>query len=77
MLGDEGGEVMASTFHAFCARILRRECEHLGYSSHFTIYDTDDSRRLMKECMKLANVEEKVLSHKAILGEIGRAKDCR
>ncbi len=76
MLGDEGGEVMASTFHAFCARILRRECEHLGYSSHFTIYDTDDSRRLMKECMKLANVEEKVLSHKAILGEIGRAKDC-
>lgn len=75
MLGDEGGEVVASTFHAFCARILRRECEYLGYSSHFTIYDTDDSRRLMKECMKLANVEEKFLGHKAILGEIGRAKD--
>ncbi len=76
MLGSEGGEVMASTFHAFCARILRRECEYLGYTSHFTIYDTDDSRRLMKECMKLANVEEKTLSHKAILGKIGRAKDC-
>lgn len=75
MLGEEGGEVMTSTFHAFCARILRREGEQLGYSSHFTIYDTDDSRRLMKECMKSANVEEKMLGHKAILAEIGRAKD--
>ena len=75
MLGEEGGEVMASTFHAFCARILRRDGEQLGYSSHFTIYDTDDSRRLMKECMKSANVEEKMLGHKAILAEIGRAKD--
>ncbi len=75
MLGEEGQEVMASTFHSFCARILRREGEHLGYSSHFTIYDTDDSRRLMKECMKTVGVDEKALSHKAILGEIGRAKD--
>lgn len=75
MLGEEGQEVMASTFHSFCARILRREGEQLGYSSHFTIYDTDDSRRLMKECMKSLNVEERVLGHKAILAEIGRAKD--
>ncbi len=75
MLGEDGNEVMASTFHSFCARILRRDGERLGYSSHFTIYDTDDSRRLMKECMKTLNIEEKVLPHKAILGEIGRAKD--
>ncbi len=75
MLGEEGGEVMASTFHSFCARILRREGEQLGFSSHFTIYDTDDSRRLMKTCMKELGVEEKVLGHKAILAEIGRAKD--
>ena len=75
MLGEDGGEVMASTFHSFCARILRREGEQLGYTSHFTIYDTDDSRRLMKECMKALNIEEKVLGHKAILNELGRAKD--
>ena len=75
MLGEEGGEVMASTFHAFCARILRREGERLGYSSHFTIYDTDDSRRLMKDCMRSLNIDEKTLGHKAILAEIGRAKD--
>lgn len=71
MLGDEGSEVMASTFHSFCARILRREGENLGYSSHFTIYDTDDSRRLMKDCMKALNIDEKTLGHKVILSEIG------
>lgn len=75
MLGEEGDEVCASTFHSFCARILRREGEALGYSRHFTIYDTDDSRRLMKSCMKELNIDEKTLGHKAILGEISRAKD--
>ena len=75
MLGKEGEEVAASTFHSFCARIMRREGEYLGYSRHFTIYDTDDSRRLMKTCMKELNIDEKTLGHKAILGEISRAKD--
>ena len=75
MLGEEGREVMAGTFHSFCARMLRQEGERLGYSRHFTIYDTDDSRRLMKTCMKELNIDEKTLGHKAILGEIGRAKD--
>ena len=75
MLGPEGDEVCASTFHAFCARILRREGEALGYTRHFTIYDTDDSRRLMKSCMKELDIDEKTLGHKAILGEISRAKD--
>lgn len=75
MLGPEGEEVAAGTFHSFCARILRRDGERLGYSRHFTIYDTDDSKRLMKACMKELNIDEKTLGHKAILGEISRAKD--
>ncbi len=75
MLGAEGDEVAASTFHSFCAKIMRREGERLGYSRHFTIYDTDDSRRLMKTCMKELNIDEKTLGHKAILAEISRAKD--
>ncbi len=75
MLGSEGEEVSAGTFHSFCARLLRREGERLGYSRHFTIYDTDDSRRLMKSCMKELNIDEKTIGHKAILSEIGRAKD--
>ncbi len=74
-LGAEGEEVMASTFHSFCARILRRDGERLGYSSHFTIYDSDDSRRLMKDCLKSLNIDEKILPVKSALSEIGRAKD--
>ena len=75
MLGVVGNDVWASTFHSFCARVLRQDGTSLGYSSHFTIYDTDDSRRLMKECMKSLNIDEKMLGHKVILHEISRAKD--
>ena len=75
MLGEEGNDIWASTFHATCARMLRRNGEKLGYSSHFTIYDTDDSRRLMKECEKSLGIEDKTLPPKAILAAISRAKD--
>ena len=76
MLGEEdGSQIQASTFHSFCARILRRDGDILGYSNHFTIYDTDDSRRLMKDCLRSLNIDEKTLGHKAVLAEIGRAKD--
>lgn len=75
MLEAQAGEVWASTFHAACARILRRDGDRLGYSSHFTVYDTDDSRRLMKDCQQALRIDEKVLGHRAILAEISRAKD--
>ncbi|MBR3289862.1 MAG: UvrD-helicase domain-containing protein [Clostridia bacterium] len=74
-LGDRGREVMAGTFHSFCARILRMDGDRLGYSSHFTIYDTDDSRRLMKDCLKALGFDDKALPHKSVLSEISRAKD--
>ena len=47
MLGETANDIWASTFHSTCARILRRDGERIGYSSHFTVYDTDDQRRLM------------------------------
>lgn len=75
MLGETGDDIWASTFHATCARMLRRDADRLGYSNHFTIYDTDDSRRLMKDCQKALGIEDKVLSHKTILSEISHAKD--
>ncbi len=75
MLGEAGEEIWASTFHSSCARMLRRDGDRLGYTSHFTIYDTDDSRRLMKEVMRELEITEKSLSHKAILSEISQAKD--
>jgi len=72
---DLGADVWASTFHSTCAKILRRYADRLGYSSHFTIYDTDDSRRVMKEVQKELDIDDKRLPHKMILGEISRAKD--
>lgn len=75
MLGEEGGEVWASTFHATCARMLRRDADRLGFTSRFTIYDTDDSKRMIKDIMVTVGVDDKVLSHKVILGEISRAKE--
>ena len=75
MLGEAADDIWASTFHSCCVRILRRDGERLGFSKHFTIYDTDDSKRVIKECQKLLDIEDRYLSHKTILKEISRAKD--
>ena len=75
LLGAAGSEIWASTFHACCARILRRDAALLGYTSGFSIYDTDDSRRMMKECQRQLDIKDSVLSHKTILNEISKAKD--
>ncbi len=75
MLGDEGADIWASTFHSGCARILRRDGDKLGYSPHFTIYDTDDSRRMMKGVLSDLNISEKALAPKVVLSAISRAKD--
>lgn len=75
MLGEDADDLWASTFHSACVRILRRNADRLGFTSRFTIYDTDDTRRVMKECQRLLNIEDRFLPHKMILGEISRAKD--
>lgn len=74
-IGEDANDIWAGTFHSICVRILRRNAEYLGYSKHFTIYDTDDSKRVMKDCQRLLNIDDKFLPHKSILGEISRAKD--
>ncbi|MBQ6752853.1 MAG: UvrD-helicase domain-containing protein [Clostridia bacterium] len=75
-LGEEvAKDVWAGTFHAVCARILRRSGSVLGYSSHFTIYDTDDSKRIVKECQRLLDIDDKFMPHKSILSAISKAKD--
>jgi DNA helicase-2/ATP-dependent DNA helicase PcrA len=75
MLGSDGEEIWASTFHSSCARILRRFGDRLGYTTHFTIYDTDDCIRLMKNCIKDINVSEKLFAPRSVLSEISKAKD--
>lgn len=75
LLGEDARDIWAATFHSACLRMLRRFADRIGYSSHFTIYDTDDSKRVMKECQKALGIEDKLLSHKVILSHISRAKD--
>lgn len=74
-IGEEANDIWAYTFHSCCSRILRRFGEKIGYTNHFTIYDTDDSRRVMKQCQKQLGIEDKLINHKSILAEISKAKD--
>ena len=77
ILGDEqADDIWASTFHSCCARILRRFAEELGYTSSFSIYDTDDSKRLIKECQRQLDINDKLLSQKFILARISDVKNC-
>ena len=74
-IGPEANDIWAYTFHSCCARILRRFADRLGYTSHFTIYDTDDQKRVMKHCQKALEISDKILHLKSILSEISSAKD--
>ena len=75
MLGPGANDVWASTFHSCCARILRRDIDRLGYTTSFTIYDSDDSERVVKDIVKEKNIDDKAFPPKTVLGYISRAKD--
>ena len=75
MLDDDGARVNAGTFHYICLRILRREIEALGYRPGFTIYDTDDGLRVVKDCLAELNLSDKMVPPKTVLNQISRAKD--
>lgn len=77
MLGDQSYGITAATFHSACVRILRREIENLGYASNFTIYDTDDSIRVIKSCLADLNMSDKLFQPRAVLNEISHAKESR
>ena len=74
-IGANARDVWAATFHSACVRILRRDIEKLGFPSAFTIYDTDDSIRVVKECLKELNMDDKSFPPRTVLGYISRAKD--
>ncbi|MBN1050804.1 DNA helicase PcrA [Clostridium botulinum] len=75
LIGSKAENMWISTFHSTCVRILRREIDKIGYNSNFTIYDTSDQKVLIKECMKLLNINDKDISDQEILSKIGKAKD--
>ncbi len=74
-IGSEANDIWAQTFHSMCSRMLRRFGDRLGYTQHFTIYDTDDQKRVMKRVQKNLGIDDKFLNHRSILTEISRAKD--
>ena len=73
--GEEGDEVFASTFHSACVRILRRWAEEIGYPRSFTIYDTDDAQRVMKNVYKELSVDDKFFPIKSAINQMSRWKD--
>jgi len=75
MLGERGREVAASTFHSACVRILRADGDRLGYRPGFTIYDADDSQRVVKNVLKDLNLSDRNFPPRTVLSVIGQAKD--
>ncbi len=75
LLGPAANDIWASTFHSACVRVLRRDIDKLGFSSSFTIYDTDDSLRVVKDILKALNLDDKQFAPRSVLGYISRAKD--
>lgn len=75
LLGPAAQDIWAMTFHAACCRILRRDIERMGYTRSFTIYDTSDSERVMKDVIREMGLDDKTFPAKYVLGAISREKD--
>src|SRR6266853_803723 len=75
MIGRAADGVWLGTFHALAARILRRHAELVGLKSSFTILDSDDQQRLLKQLIAAANIDERRWPARALLGVIERWKD--
>ena len=77
MLGTEALDMWAMTFHSACCRILRRDIEKLGFDRSFTIYDTSDSERVVKDILRDMSLDEKVFAPRLVLSIVSKAKDKR
>lgn len=75
LIGPEARRMWISTFHSSCVRILRMDIDKLGYDKNFIIYDTLDQEKLIKDCLKELNLDEKLFQPKAVLSKIGDLKD--
>lgn len=75
IVGFGAEQIWVSTFHSTCVRILRRYIDRLGYDNHFTIYDADDQKGIMKEVCKKLQIDTKMLKERTILSAISSAKD--
>lgn len=75
LVGFGADSIWVSTFHSTCVRILRRHIESLGYTTNFTIYDSDDQKTLMRQVLKTLELDSKLYKDRAMLGIISTAKN--
>ncbi len=75
LIGFGSEQIWVSTFHSMCVKILRRFADKIGYDTNFVIYDTDDSKAIVKEIIKKLNIDTRYIKEKSIRGAISRAKD--
>lgn len=75
LVGFGSDQIWVSTFHSTCARILRRYAELIGYQNNFSIYDTDDSKSVIKEIVKRLNLDTKMYKERTFMSKISSAKN--
>ena len=75
IIGDAAGEMWMGTFHSICVRILRRFIDRIGFDTSFLIFDTQDQRTVVKECLKTLKIDDKMFTDRSVLAEISNAKN--
>ena len=75
LVGNASKDMWIGTFHSICVKILRRFIDRIGYDTSFIIFDTSDQRTLIKECIKAADLDEKMFTDRSVLSEISNAKN--
>ena len=75
ILGESAKDLWCGTFHSMCLRILRKYADVIEYKSNFTIYDSDDSKKLITECMKMMGIDEKIIPVRTVMNRISMAKN--
>ncbi len=75
LVGDAVNDMWIGTFHSICVRILRKYIDRIGFESSFIIFDTQDQKTLIKECLKELKIDDKLFSDRAVLSEISNAKN--
>ena len=75
LVGDAVNDMWIGTFHSICVRILRKYIDRIGFDSSFIIFDTQDQKTLIKECLKNLKIDDKMFTDRAVLSEISNGKN--
>lgn len=75
LIGDAAKDLWCGTFHSMCLRILRSNADKIGFDRSFAIYDTDDTKKVISDCMKQMNIDDKIVPQKFIMNQISMAKN--